>query len=328
MPEGVGDGASEKLLQVAVEHATTRVPIAAPEERVAAVREGLAGAEFESATDVAVLDGERLVGVASIESLLAADGERTVGTVMDPDPPLVGPETDQEVAAWEMCRKGEASLAVVESDGHFRGLVPPQRMLAVLLAEHDEDLARLGGYMAGTTRARTAAEEAVGRRLHHRLPWLLLGRVGAMASALLVGAVEEELDKKVLLAFFVPAVVYMADAVGGQTRVVLIRGLSVGVEIRGVAGRELLTGIVTGAIIGAVFLPFALLGWGDSDVAIAVALALFATCSIATVLAMALPWLFQRFGADPAFGAGPLATVLQDLLSIAVYLAIATPLAT
>ena len=33
-------------------------------------------------------------------------------------------------------------------------------------------------------------------------------------------------------------------------------------------------------------------------------------------------------GSDPAFGSGPLATIIQDLLSIAVYLAIAVPLAT
>jgi magnesium transporter len=68
--------------------------------------------------------------------------------------------------------------------------------------------------------------------------------------------------------------------------------------------------------------------WGDGDVAFAVALALFSSCSIATLVAMTLPWLFQRFGADPAFGSRPLATVVQDLLSIAVYFAIATPLAT
>ena len=49
---------------------------------------------------------------------------------------------------------------------------------------------------------------------------------------------------------------------------------------------------------------------------------MFASCSIATIVAMALPAAFQRLGKDPAFGSGPLATVLQDLLSIAVYLAI------
>ena len=52
------------------------------------------------------------------------------------------------------------------------------------------------------------------------------------------------------------------------------------------------------------------------------------SCSISTLVAIALPSLFQRLGADPAFGSGPLATVIQDLLSIAVYLAIAIPLAT
>jgi magnesium transporter len=62
-------------------------------------------------------------------------------------------------------------------------------------------------------------------------------------------------------------------------------------------------------------------------VAIAVALALLASCSIATLVAMLLPWLFQRLGLDSAFGSGPLATVLQDLLSIAVYFAIAVPIA-
>jgi magnesium transporter len=38
--------------------------------------------------------------------------------------------------------------------------------------------------------------------------------------------------------------------------------------------------------------------------------------------AMTLPWLLVRLGADPAFGSGPLATVIQDLLSIVIYLVI------
>ncbi|MDQ5835084.1 MAG: magnesium transporter [Actinomycetota bacterium] len=49
-----------------------------------------------------------------------------------------------------------------------------------------------------------------------------------------------------------------------------------------------------------------------------------ASCSIATLVAMVFPWVFWRLGADPAFGSGPLATVVQDLLSITVYLLIAT----
>jgi magnesium transporter len=34
---------------------------------------------------------------------------------------------------------------------------------------------------------------------------------------------------------------------------------------------------------------------------------------------MFLPWLIHRLGRDPAFGTGPLATVIQDLLSVLIY---------
>jgi magnesium transporter len=149
-----------------------------------------------------------------------------------------------------------------------------------------------------------------------------------MASAVIVGAYESELETKVLLAFFLPGVVYMADAVGTQTETVLIRGLSAGVGVRPVAGREIVTGLAIGVAVAIAFLLFALAAWGDERVAVAVALALLASCSIATIVAMVLPWAFQRLGTDPAFGSGPLATVIQDLLSILVYFAIATPLAT
>jgi magnesium transporter len=52
----------------------------------------------------------------------------------------------------------------------------------------------------------------------------------------------------------------------------------------------------------------------------AVALALLATCSTATLVALSLPWALHRLGTDPAFASGPLATVVQDLLSILIYL--------
>lgn len=43
----------------------------------------------------------------------------------------------------------------------------------------------------------------------------------------------------------------------------------------------------------------------------------------ATLAAMGLPWLLGQFNVDPAFGSGPLATVVQDLASILIYFAIA-----
>ena len=310
-------------LRIAGEHATARVPTARPGETAAAVRATLPGARWDCVDAVVVLEGQRLTGLVPLEVLLAAPDDARVGDLMDADPPTVKPDSDQESVAWEMVRKNESSVAVVDGDGEFVGLVAPDRMVSALLTEHDEDVARLGGYLASTQRARQAAEEPVGRRLLHRLPWLLVGLVGAMGSAAIVAAFQEDLEANVLLAVFVPAVVYIADAVGTQTEALLIRGLSVGVSIRKVLRREVTSGFAIGVAIALAFFPFVLVVWGDQPVALAVSIALFASCSLATMVAMLLPWLLQRLGMDPAFGSGPLATVIQDLLSITVYFAVA-----
>ena len=319
---------TEEFLGVAAEHATDRVPVARPDQPAGEVRGALIGARFESVDDVAVLEGHALVGLLPIERLLAAGAEEPVSKLMDAEPPVVAPGADQELVAWRMVRRGESSMGVVDSAGRFVGLIPPEAMLEVLLSAHDEDMARLGGYVAGASGAREAAEEPVGRRLAHRLPWLLLGLLGAVGSAVLVGVFEQQLKEVVLLAFFLPGVLYMAAAIGTQTEAVLIRGLAVELDLGRMLRRELVSGIVMSAVLGLAFFPFALLGWGDENVALGVSLALFASALMATLVALALPLLFRRLGTDPAFGSGPLATVIQDLLSVVIYLAIAAPIAT
>jgi magnesium transporter len=303
----------------------TLVPRAHPEGRAGEIREALLGRTFASAADLAVCDGDRLVGLVPIERLLAAPAEQPVAELVVPAT-IVAAGIDEEEASQRLGRAGGRSAAVVDGDGRFVGLLPPWRAATVLEQEHEEDIARLGGFLARSSQARTAAEESVHRRLLHRLPWLALGLLGAMLSAGIVAAYEEELSRQVLLAFFVPAVVYMADAVGTQTEAVIIRGISVGVPARHVIVRELTTGLIVGLLLGAAFFPFAYLVWGDARVAATVALALFASTSTATLVAMALPYGLNRLGRDPAFGAGPLATVIQDLLSILIYFAIAVGL--
>jgi magnesium transporter len=199
-------------------------------------------------------------------------------------------------------------------------------LLAVLLWEHEEDMARLGGFLHDAETARIASEEAVHRRFWHRLPWLILGLAGALVAAGVVGSFEAELQRNVVLAFFIPGIVYMADAVGTQTETLIVRGLSVGVPIGHVVRRELTTGLLIGAALGLSFFPVSLLLWRDEGVSLAVSLSIAAACSTATLVAMALPWCLQRLGFDPAFGSGPLATVVQDLLSILIYLSIAVAL--
>lgn len=315
---------TETPLETAAAHLTTDIPRARRDDQAGQVRRQMLGRRYTSVTDVAVCEGDELVGLVTIESLVAAEDNQRMADIMDATPPTVAPGDDQEVAAWQMVRRNESSLAVIDEEGRFRGLIPPQRMLGVLLEEHDEDISRLGGVLHETSQARAVSVEPVARRFWHRLPWLLVGLAGALASAGIVASYEEALAENVMLGFFLPGVVYMADAVGTQTEALVIRGLSVGVSIREVLGREVITGALIGTVITVVFIPLSLLIWGEPRVAVSVGLALFAACSTATGVAILLPYVFSRLGRDPAFGSGPLATVIQDLLSILMYFVIAT----
>ncbi len=149
-----------------------------------------------------------------------------------------------------------------------------------------------------------------------------------MMSAGLMSAFETQLSANVAVAYFIPGIVYLADAVGTQTETLAIRGLSVGVGIRGTAGREVLTGLSVGVMLATVLLPVVALMANDWMLAAAVSVAVLAASTIATVVALALPWLLHSMGKDPAFGSGPLATVVQDLLSILIYLGAVTILLT
>jgi magnesium transporter len=308
--------------------AVPAVPRARAAETAGAVRAALVGEAFDCADEVAVVEAGRLVGLVPIARLLSAPPDVVIHEIMDRDPPIVSPGSDQEQVAWKMVLRGESAVAVVDAAGRFTGLIPSHRLVGALLGEHDEDVARLGGYLSRANRARLAAEEPLARRLWHRLPWLVVGLAGAMLSAVFVGAFERDLQTHVLLAVFMPAVVYLADAVGTQTETLLIRGLAAGVDMRVVARREAATGVILGGALAAVFVPFVWVVWDEGQIALAVSLALLAACSIATIVAMLLPWALQRAGQDPAYGSGPLATVAQDLLSILTYFGVASLLVT
>ena len=144
------EGETEVTFETAAEQATSRVPVAGPFQRVGDVREHLIGQRYESASHIVVCEAGTFLGIVTIEELLLAPADATVESLMDRGAPVVAPGVDQEVAAWRAVRHGESALAVVDGHGHFVGMIPPHRLLRVLLWEHEEDLARVAGFFKTT----------------------------------------------------------------------------------------------------------------------------------------------------------------------------------
>jgi magnesium transporter len=151
----------------------------------------------------------------------------------------------------------------------------------------------------------------------------LLGLAGSMLATYIVARFETALSMSPAIAFFVPGLVYLADAIGTQSEAVAVRGLSLShARLSSLVGGEVRTGLMIGLVLGGLTFPCVWLAFGDLQLAVAVAGALLAAGCIATTIGLLLPWLLGRLGSDPAYGSGPLATIIQDLLSLLTYFAI------
>ena len=303
------------------------VPTAGIDESAAVAREGLIGKSFDDASHVFVLNKDgRLAGVIEIGDLMAANASVPLSDLMRPgDRHIVSPDTDREDAASTAIRTGISCLPVCGANGRFMGAVPATAMMSILRDEHLEDLHHMVGILGRSESAQAALTASPPRRALFRLPWLLVGMAGSALATALMAHFETALAANIAVAFFVPAVVYLADAVGTQSEAVAVRAISLtGADLIPLLAGELGTGILIGTALSAIAFPLILFAFSNVALAATVSLALIAASSIATTIGFVLPWLFARLGYDPALGSGPLATVIQDVLSILIYFLVAS----
>lgn len=319
---------SAKPAETARRHLVLRVPTARAGDSVEDVRRGLSGRAFDCADTVYVVDADgRLQGTMRMTALLAADGGTSLGRLMRGDPPRTHADTDQERVAALARREGLAAVPVVDEAGRLMGVVPPEAIIDVLRREHVEDLHRLAGILHETSQAQSALSESPLRRLRHRLPWLLVGFAGSLMATAVVATFEGTLEAKVALAFFIPAIVYLADAIGTQTEAIAVRGLSQShAPLMRLLGGELAAGLLIGGALGLLALPAVLVGFGDMRLAVTVALTVVLASTIATTVGLLFPWILSHLGQDPAYGSGPVATIIQDVLSLLIYFLVAVAL--
>jgi magnesium transporter len=314
----------------AADHIETNIPRAEPSESTSAVRQRLAAERHTVVEAVYVVDKSgRLVGVVPLSALLPAADAVQVGTLTTAVPATVAPEDDEERVATVAFESGLADVPIVDPVGRLLGVVPAKAVIGILRHEHVEDMRRMAGVLAQDRRTRRALEEQPWHRLQHRLPWLLVGLAGSSLATYIMLRFEDLLNKIVAVAFFVPALVYLADAIGTQTEAAAVRFLSFGQPRLGrlVIG-ELVTGLLIGLSLGAAAFPAIVLLFDDVRLAFAVCVSLAAAGTIATTTAIVLPWLLWRAGQDPALGSGPLGTIIQDVLSLLIYFTVVSAVMT
>lgn len=289
---------------------------------------GLRGHTWDEVGHVYLVDDQAvLTGQVPIERLLQAKEQATLAELEGLPSIEVLPGDGAETVALRAVQRHDADVAVIDARRRLLGAIPIGRLLALLHEEHVDNFLRMGGVSRMDHLHLSLTAQQTLTQVRARLPWLMLGLAGGFLASGVASAFETSLKNEVALAFFLPLVVYMADAVGTQTETVLVRRLAYGeVELWTQLVKETFIGVSIGTIVAVVAAAGLWIWNGHPALAMVVGASLGVTAVVATVMASLLPLGLVRLGADPALASGPVATVVQDILSVGIYLMIATAL--
>ncbi|MBI2473438.1 magnesium transporter [Candidatus Uhrbacteria bacterium] len=162
--------------------------------------------------------------------------------------------------------------------------------------------------------------ETVPLLLRLRLPSLFIGLFLGIGISFLTSRFEDVLEKNIHVAFFIPFVVYLADAIGTQTETIFSRDLKTGkASFHSYLIKEACIGFVAGLLFGGISLGVVLWWFSDLSLALSVGISTFLAIFFAPLIALCTTQVLNNLKIDPAAGAGPITTVIQDATSIIIY---------
>lgn len=308
---------------------TINVPAVSAESTVADIERLLLkrAKDFKSINYVYLTDvNHRLVGVISLKEVFQQPKLTLAKDVMVTKLITVHPHTDQERVVHLALAHDLKAVPVVDKDGVFLGAVLSRTLLHTLYREANEDLLRLGGVKHPESTFDNVLKLPITKSLEHRTPWLLLGLLGGVLAAGIISQFEATLQKNLILAAFIPLMVYMADAVGTQMEAFIIRDLAVNPSLNFFQYllRQFIVVSLIALLTSGLLLVISLVLYKDIKLAVVLALSLFIATTSSVLTGLVIPYLFGRLKQDPANASGPIATIVQDILTVTIFFLIAS----
>ncbi len=272
---------------------------------------------------VYVIDDEgRLKGVVSMRDLLTSPPEAKVEDFMCRDVISVNVSDDQEAVAETMIRYNFLALPVVDDDNHLKGIITVDDMIDVLREETMEDLSHLGGL--------EVEETGVATSLRTRFPSLLVTLLGGCLAALVIMVFEGKAIDLVLLSFFLPLLLRAVQDIGLISQAVVLEyigGREISVkEIAAITWRELRVVLIISCGLAGLGGLSAFLWEGHLRMGLTLGLSLLLSVFLGGVIGIGFPLAINRIRGELRFTQARFSTLLIVLVSLAIYLGLASAL--
>ncbi len=279
---------------------------------------------IENIQNIYVVDSAGvLLGSIPVINLLVTDSDKRADEVMEKEVLTVTVDTDQEEVAAIFSKYDLYALPVVDERGRLEGRITADDIMDVIEEEANEDITMMAG-----TGEEEFWERSSFKLSRARLPWLLTGLLGGIASAFVMNNFKASIESVLVLSFFVPVITAMAGNAGIQSSAIVVRELAVGGISLGKTSsklvREVKVSLINGLILASILMAIILLWQGDFRLGALLALCMFFIICWATVMGAMIPLLLKRINVDPALATGPFITTTNDILGILIYLGTAT----
>ena len=268
-------------------------------------------------------DHQRLMGVVSLRDLIIADEDTLISAIMSDRVMSVSVSDDQEDVARTIQDYNFLAVPVVDFQQHILGIITVDDIIDVIDEEASDDYSKLAGVSTMDTFDKNPFSAA-----KKRIPWLLILLVLGMLTANLIDLFTETISQVALLAAFIPLIAGTAGNSGTQSLAVAVRGIATR-DIEEESKLKLLireagTGIITG-VICAIFVVLLIYIWKhEFIIALLVGAAMLVSIFVATISGSFIPLFMHKIKVDPAVASGPFITTLNDVISVVIYLGLAT----
>ena len=293
------------------------------DKAIKALRENAVNAETVYYVYVINLKNQ-LMGVISLRELIIASQDLMVSEVMKRNIISVNVNDDQEEVAKVVARYDFLAVPVVDDKNHLLGIITVDDVIDVIHEEAEEDIYK----MAGVSGLEDDINAKLTSTLRSRLPWLFVTLLGGFISGNVLSAFSNQLDKMVVLTFFIPLLAGMGGNVGTQSSTVTVRGIATGFinkeTVRKTITRELMIGVLIGGIMGSMVAILAYFWQYNMKLGIVVGLSMMANIFTAATMGTLVPLFFKRVGIDPAVASAPFITTAIDVLGLIIYSTLAS----
>lgn len=276
-------------------------------------------------------DANKLIGVLVFRDLMLGNPEALLSEVMYTTIFALQPEMELTDAMKKTVNRHLPVYPVCDADGRLLGLVRGQDLFE---ARAIEISAQAGTMMGVNDEERLSTP--VFHSLRFRHPWLQVNLVTAFLAAGVVGYFEATLDRLVLLAAFLPVLAGQSGNTGCQALAVALRGMTLG-DLKSGDERRLIMkegtlGLMNGALVG-LTAGFGMFFYarmqGNPQAAmlgVVVLLSMIASCIVSGLCGALIPLTLRKLGADPATASSIFLTTATDVVSMGVFLGLATVL--